>query len=124
MRKPGDDIQDRLLDFAADVGILVEELPKTLLGRHIAGQFIRCGTAPAFYYAEARSAESRRDFIHKLAICLKELEESNVCLLLIRKAKLRPPERVRGMLRECEELRKIIGKSISTSKARLAKDSL
>ena len=116
---PGDDIAERLLTFAANVGILVDELPNTRLGRHIAGQFVRCGTVPAFHYAEARSAESRKDLIHKLSTCLKELEESYVCLLLVNKAKLLPPEAIRDLLQECGELKKIIGKSISTAKSRL-----
>ena len=74
----GEDLEDRLLDFAARVGKLVEALPDTRLGRHVAGQLVRSGTSPAPNYAEACAAESKKDFIHKLGIALKELRESRV----------------------------------------------
>ena len=48
----GEDLEDRLLDFAARVGKLVEALPDTRLGRHVAGQLVRSGTSPAPNYAE------------------------------------------------------------------------
>ncbi len=72
----GEDISERLLDFAARIGQVVDALPDTRLGRHIAGQLVRSGTSPAPNYEEARAAESRKDFVHKLSIGLKELRES------------------------------------------------
>ena len=65
--KPNE-FSDRLWEFAARVGKVVEALPETKLGRHVAGQLVRCGTASAPNYDEARSAESRDDFVHKLGI--------------------------------------------------------
>jgi four helix bundle protein len=82
----GDDILGRLLDFGARTGTVVDALPDTRLGRHVAGQLVRSGTSPAPNYNEGRAAESRDDFCHKLAIALKELRESHVWLLLIVKA--------------------------------------
>jgi four helix bundle protein len=123
MPRPGDNISDHLLNFAVAVGTMVEDLPDTRIARHVASQFVRCGTAPAFYYAEARASETRKDFIHKLAICRKELQESNVCPGLIKRASLIPPERTSALVGECWELRRIIGKSISTAKRRM-KDQL
>jgi four helix bundle protein len=64
-------LEDRLLKFAAHCGRAVDALPDTRMGRHVAGQLIRCGTSPAPNYAEACAAESRSDFVHKLAIALK-----------------------------------------------------
>ena len=113
----GEDIARRLLKFAALVGRLVEMLPNTRLGRHVAGQFVRCGTAPAFHYAEARNAESRRDFIHKLHLCLKELNESGVCLDLSAESDLLPGEETDPAIAECDALCRIIGKSIVTAKS-------
>jgi four helix bundle protein len=63
-------LADRLLDFAARVGNVVDALPDTRLGRHIAGQLVRCGTAAAPNYEEGCGAESRADFIHKLRVGL------------------------------------------------------
>ncbi|MBW2125944.1 MAG: four helix bundle protein [Deltaproteobacteria bacterium] len=69
------DLEDRLIDFAVRVIRTAESLPKTKVGRHIAGQLVRCGTSPAANYGEAQSAESRSDFIHKIKICLKTAEQ-------------------------------------------------
>ena len=72
------DLENRLIDFAVRIIQLTESLPKNKVGRHIAGQLMRCGTSPASNYGEAQSAESRSDFIHKMKICLKELRETRV----------------------------------------------
>lgn len=77
------ELEDRLIDFAVLVITVVEALPNTKAGNHVAGQLVRSGTSPAPNYAEARSAESRKDFIHKMKISLKELRESMVWLKVI-----------------------------------------
>jgi four helix bundle protein len=113
------DLEDRLIDFAVRVLDLVEALPRTRVGNHIAGQMVRCGTSPASNYAEAQSAESRNDFIHKLKIVLKELREARVWLLLIqRKALIKPPDEVAPVLAECNELISIFVASIGTAEKR------
>ena len=86
---PGE-LSERLINFAARVGKVVDALPDTRMGRHIAGQLVRCGTSPAPNYEEACAAESRADFVHKLGICLKELRESRCWFLLIIKTDLLP----------------------------------
>ena len=82
MERRGEDLEDRLLEFAARVGKLVDAMPETRLARHVAGQLVRSGTSPAPNYAEACAAESKRDFIHKLGIALKELRETKVWIKL------------------------------------------
>ena len=74
----GDDIQVRLVQFAAKTIKVCDTLPKTATGEHVAGQLLRSGTAPAPHYGEARSAESPADFVHKLKIAVKELNESEI----------------------------------------------
>jgi four helix bundle protein len=64
-----DELAEQLVDFAVRIGKVVDALPDTRLGRHIAGQLVRSGTAPAPNYEEACAAESRDDFVHKLRIC-------------------------------------------------------
>ena len=118
----GEDLEDRLLDFAARVGKLVDAMPETRLARHIAGQLVRSGTSPAPNYAEACAAESKRDFIHKLGIALKELRESRSWIKLILKAELLSAHRVAPLLDEAEQLCNIIGKSIVTAKANQTKE--
>ena len=109
-------IVDRLLDFAARTGKMVDAPPETRLGRHIAGQLIRCGTSPAPNYEEACAAESRSDFVHKQKIVLKELRESRCWVRLIVKTELLAAKRLHVLLDECDQLCKIIGQSVVTTK--------
>lgn len=113
---PWDELQERLLDFAVRIGAVVDALPETRLGRHIAGQLVRCGTAAPPNYAEACGAESKKDFVHKLGICLKELRESCVWLRLIIKSQLLTGSRLNPLLDEGNQLTNIIGKSIASAK--------
>jgi len=115
-KKTGDDIAERLLDFAVRVIKLVNALPKTVVGRHISGQLIKSGTSCGSNYEESRGAESRADFIHKLGIALKEIKESRFWLKVIYHAKIMKPEQIESLIEECEELAAIIAKSIITAK--------
>lgn len=118
MDRRGEELEERLLDFAVRIGKVVDSLPETRLGRHIASQLIRSGTSPAPNYAEACAAESKRDFIHKLGISLKELRESRTWIKLILKARLLPEHRMGDILDEANQLCNIIGKSIVTAKSK------
>ena len=116
-----DELSDRLLDFAARVGKVIDALPDTRMGRHVAGQLVRSGTSPAPNYEEGRAAESRADFIHKLSICLKELRESRCWVRMIIKAELLPEARMADLLDECTQFCNIIGQSIVTAKDKATK---
>lgn len=70
------DLEDRLLEYAAGIIHLVDGLPHTRAGNHVANQLLRSGTSPLPNHGETQAAESPEDFIHKLRICLKELRES------------------------------------------------
>jgi four helix bundle protein len=117
-----DDLAERLLDFAVRIGKVVDALPRTRLGRHIAGQLVRCGTSPAPNYQEGCAAESRADFVHKLSISLKELRESRFWIQLIIKSKLLPESKMIDLLDECSQLCKVIAKSIVTAKAKASEE--
>ncbi len=110
-----EELSDRLLDLAVRVGKVTDALPDTRLGRHVAGQLVRCGTSPPPNYDEACAAESRADFIHKLRICLKELRESRCWIRFIIKAELLPEARLLDLLNEANQLCDIIGKSVATA---------
>lgn len=110
------ELSERLLDFAARVGKVVDALPETRLGKHVAGQLVRCGTSAAPNYEEGCAAESRADFIHKLSVSLKELRESQVWIRLIIKTNLLPGDRLSDLLEESDQLRKIIAKSVVTAR--------
>ena len=110
------DLEERLIDFSVLVADVVESLPDTRAANHIAGQLIRSGTSPAPNYGESQGAESRRDFIHKLKISLKELQETRVWLKVIgRKNYMKNGTDLQKSSQECEELIRIFAKSIVTA---------
>ena len=116
-KAPGEfDLQDRLIGFAVRALSVVEALPNNRIGNHVAGQLLRSGTAPAPNHGEAQSAESRKDFVHKMKIALKELRETHVWLLMIqRKPLIEPQEKLAPIIRECNELISIFVTSIKTA---------
>jgi four helix bundle protein len=118
-----DELADRLVNFAVRTGKVVDALPDTRLGRHVAGQLVRCATSPAPNYEEACAAESRNDFIHKLSIVLKELRESRCWLRLIAKAELLPEQRLEQLADEADQLCKIVGQSITTARSAMRSKS-
>jgi four helix bundle protein len=109
------DLEDRLLEFSARIVRLVDSLPNTRAANHIAGQLLRCGTSPYGNHGEVEAAESRRDFVHKLRVCLKELRETRRWLRLLLKAGLTPEEKMAAILGETEQLIKIFFSSIRTA---------
>jgi len=110
------DLEDRLLEFAANIVELTESLPNTRAGNHIAGQLFRSGTSSLSNHGEVEAAESRRDFIHKLRICLKELRETRRWARLIeRKNWLRGDAHIAFVLQEAEELIRIFKASVQTA---------
>ncbi len=117
-KERGDDLTERLLDFAVRVIKLVNALPKTYVGKHVGGQLMRAGTSSGSNYEEARGAESRADFIHKLGVVLKELKESRFWLRVIRRTEILTPRRIEPLIEECKELIAIIAKSIMTAKSK------
>ena len=78
------DIEDRLVNYTCRMIDVVESLPGTRAGNYIAGQLIKSCHSPTFNYGEAQAAESRDDFIHKLAVVLKELKECRTALKIKR----------------------------------------
>jgi len=114
------DLEDRLIDFAVMALDVAEKLPETPAGNHVAGPLTRSGTSPAANYGEVQGAESRKDFIHKFGIVLKELKESRIWLKLIKRKGYLIAEVVDPVLNECIELIQISGKSISTARKNLS----
>jgi four helix bundle protein len=109
------DLEDRMLEFTARLIKMVDALPTSRVGNHIAGQLLRCGTSPFANHGEVQAAESRKDFIHKLGICLKELKEIKRWIRLIARLELIPIKNVRPLLIETEELIRIFSASIRTA---------
>src|SRR5438552_8575898 len=117
-RSQSDQLEDRLIEFAARITQFAAQLPKTPAGRHIAQQIQRSGTAAAPNYAEARGAERRADFVHKLGIVQKELNETSVWLRIVLRISREKEDLIVAILQENVELAKIITASIRTAKTR------
>jgi four helix bundle protein len=109
------DLEDRLLEYAARIIRLVDALPTTRAGRHVADQLLRCGTSPLANHGELQGAESRKDFVHKLGLCLKEIDEAWRWLRLIHRVPMLPPGKVQPLLAETNALIKIFAASIRTA---------
>ncbi len=111
------ELEERLIDFASNVILFTDFVQKSYAGNHLLGQIVRSSTSPALNYGEAQSAESKKDFIHKMGICLKELRETFNCLKIIERANLSSNEELKDKLKiEANELISIFVASIRTAK--------
>jgi len=110
-----DQLQRRLIDFGARTTRVAKMLPRTEEGRYITHQLMRSGLAAAPNYAEARAAESRADFIHKLRIVLKELNETKSWLEQIVANGLFSRDKMGAIIAENQELCFILAASIRTA---------
>ena len=88
-------------------------------GRHIAAQIVESGTSVGAHYEEARGAESKADFVHKLGVAFKECRETRYWLKVIQRAKLLSGEFPVDLLAEADALCAILGQSILTTKGRV-----
>ena len=112
------ELEERLIDFGVRIVRLSANLPRTAAGKHIAGQIMRSGTSPAPNYGEARGAESQADFVHKLAIVLKELNETSIWLRIIVRSGLVRERLIVQLVQENNELCKILTASLKTARSR------
>ena len=118
------DLEERLLEYSVRIINIVESLPNNRVGNHIANQLLRSGTSAYPNHGEAQAAESRKDFIHKFKISLKELRETQRWLILIKHiGVINKAERLNGIIEETEELIKIFVSSIKTTQRNLKKSS-
>lgn len=114
------DLEDRLINFSVRIIKMTESLSKTVALNHLVTQIVRSGTSVSLNYGEAQSAETRKDFIHKMKIVLKELRETIVCLKIIEKLELE--FNLESLIKENDELIAIFVRSIETSKQKLLKN--
>jgi len=111
-----DKLEERLIVFAVRIVRLSASLPRTTAGKHIAGQILRSGTSPAPNYGEARGAESHADFVHKLRIVLKELNETAIWLRIIERSRIVQPELLADIIQENKDLCRIFAASLKTAR--------
>lgn len=111
------DLEERLIEFAVAIVQIAESNVRMKSSIHLSGQLMRSGTSPALNYGEAQSAESSKDFIHKVQIVLKELRETHICLKIILKSGyFENEDEILKALNESNELISIFVKTVSTAK--------
>ena len=111
------ELEDRLINFAVLTAEIINEMPNTKFTNHLANQLVRSCSSPALNYGETQGAESRKDFIHKMSVVLKELRESHNCLRIIKRSKSFQSEaKLNDAIAECNELISIFYRSVQTSK--------
>lgn len=117
------DLEDRLIEFTILVYEIIDNIENSRAGNHIADQIVRSCSNPALHYGEAEGAESRKDFIHKLKILLKELRETRAGLKIIKRNPLtKRIDLVEKALPECDELISIFVSSIKTARKNLEEE--
>jgi four helix bundle protein len=119
-----EELSERLWEFAARVGKVVDALPNTRIGKHIAGQLCRCGTSSAPNYDETVAAESRADFVHKLSIAWKEMRETRGWLRFVARLEMLPRKRLLPLIDESEQLCRILSASVATAQGKKRQKAL
>jgi four helix bundle protein len=77
------DLEKRTLNFGKNIILLIKKIPRNILTENIVRQFLKSGTSIGANYCEANNAESRNDFIHKIALVKKESKETIYWLELL-----------------------------------------
>ena len=106
----------KMMAFAIRVVKLYKYLVEEKSERVMSKQLLRSGTSIGANYSEAISAESNLDFIHKLAICQKEANETLFWLELLQQTNYLTEKQYDSLNADCIELRKIITSIILTTK--------
>jgi len=99
-------------------------LYRVLKGRKeyiLSAQIVRSGTSVAANLEEALGGMSRKDFLAKVSIAYKEIRETNLWIRLLRDSSIISPKEAESLLRDCEELVKLIGSIKKTTQSTLKK---
>ena len=111
------DLQQRTKQFAVRVIQASARVPKTAAGRVLTNQFLRSGTSLAANYRAACRSRSAADFISKISIATEETDETLFWFELVVESNLVKAGVMQPMMDECEQLLKILSKSLATAKS-------
>lgn len=118
------ELENRMIEFSLSLIELVDKMPASDTARHLSVQLIRSGTATALIYGEARSAETPKDFSHKIQLILKELRECSIILRIIQRARLHSDFQKPALEKALDENNQLIAifvACVKTAKKRLNK---
>ena len=122
METEANKLSERFLKFATEIVRVTQQMKRNYALRYIGTQLLRAGTSVGANYEEARGAESKSDFIHKLKISLKEARETMFWLKVVNsveyeKSDKRSDNKIESMIAESDEICKILASSIKTVKS-------
>ena len=118
-----EELKERFRKFSIRIIKMVNTMPNTIASNAIAKQIVRSGTSPAANYRAACLAKSNKDFLNKLKIVEEEIDETSHWLSVIIDAEILPKEKVENIYDECVELRRIVVRSITTTKQTIDADN-
>jgi four helix bundle protein len=99
-----DDLQERTACFGEDVIKFVRLIPLNAITSSVISQLVRSATSVGANYCEADDAESKKDFRHKISICLKEIKETRHWLRMTATAAPEFRNDARKLYKEAKEL--------------------
>jgi four helix bundle protein len=111
------ELETRTKQFALKIIAFAGSLPHSKAGAIVEYQLVKAGTSVGANYREANRAESRADFIHKIAIVQKESAETQYWLELCEEARFGNPDERGWLLQESGELLAIFTSIGRTTKA-------
>ena len=109
-------IYNKAVDFAVRIVNLYKYLTEIKKETIMSKQLLRSGTSIGANISEALSAESTADFIHKLSISQKEINETQYWLTLLQKTEYISEKQYESIQQDCEDIRKMLISIIITSK--------
>ena len=113
-KQRNEELEKRLIDYTVRILNVAEQLPGTYAGQHFAKQIIRSGSSPALHFGEARGAESRKDYRHKLSILVKEVRETHINLRIICRKQYIPEHLLEEIIDESNQIISIFTATIRT----------
>lgn len=109
--------ENKLADLSMIFAVNALNLSSSVEGHYsLKNQFERSSTSIGANIREANYAQSKADFLSKLQIALKECYETEYWLELFAKANVVEEQKVKNLLHDCGELRRILVASITTLK--------
>ncbi|MEA1787252.1 four helix bundle protein [Arenibacter sp. GZD96] len=102
------DLEERLVNFAADTAIFCKEVPNDFVGQYYGQQLLRSSGSSALNFGEMQGAQSDKDFKNKATISLKELKESRMNLKILARIDYGIEIKRAAILEEVEQLIKIV----------------
>jgi four helix bundle protein len=113
------DLEERLTNFSVSIIGLTQKIPMTYVGNYMSNQITRSGISCSLNYGEAQAAESYKDFVHKMKICLKEMRETMIAINIITNAHICQASHTTHVKTELNELISIFVTSIKTAKSKM-----